>query len=59
MRQLEDLLRPIELAEETQLSVSLIRKLMREGELEYIEFSPKNRRIVYGSWLSYMERKKR
>jgi len=37
----EEYLKPKDLAERVGVSVSLIRKYMRNGELEYIEFSPK------------------
>ncbi len=55
----EEYLKPKDLAERVGVSVSLIRKYMRNGELEYIEFSPKVRMILYSSWLKLVARRKR
>ncbi|MEP4145567.1 MAG: helix-turn-helix domain-containing protein [Halioglobus sp.] len=55
----DEYLTPRELADRTGVSIALIRKYMREGELEYIEYSPKNRRIRYTSWLDLVDRKTR
>lgn len=59
MNEDEVYLTAIELAERVGVSVSLIRKFMRDGELEYVEYSPKNRKIKYSSWLALVSRKTR
>ncbi|PRY74514.1 hypothetical protein CLV80_11732 [Yoonia maritima] len=50
-------LSPKELAERAGVTVALIRRYMKEGELEYIEHSPKNRKIKYSSWLDLVARR--
>ena len=55
----DQLVKPIDLAKESGLSLSLIRKLMRNGDLSFIEVSPKVRLIEYKSVLDYLESKRR
>ncbi|MCQ0090250.1 hypothetical protein [Roseovarius sp. M141] len=52
----EEYFTPKELAERTAVSIALIRQYMRDGELEYIQYSPKNRKIRYSSWLDLVKR---
>lgn len=53
----DEYLSPKELADRAGVSVALIRRCMKEGELEYVEHSPKNRKIKYSSWLDYVARR--
>lgn len=46
---------PAELAKHEDISISLIRRLMREGVLEFIEYSPKVRKIPMRAWEAYKQ----
>ncbi len=51
-----ELIKPAELAEQEGVSLTLIRRLMKEGELKYLEHSPRNRQIFFSSWQAYVAR---
>ena len=46
---------PAELAERVGVSVSLIRRLMRDEKLEYRRYSEKVRKIRWSAWIAYRD----
>ncbi len=55
----EEYLTPDELSKRVGISVSRIRSLMDEDELEYVEMSEKMRLIKFSSWVDYIRRNTR
>lgn len=49
----DPLLTPKELSDRVGVSINLVRKLMRNGQLEFIEYSKKIRKIRLSSWKAY------
>lgn len=56
---MNDYVTPRELSEKSGISVSIIRRLMKDGELEFIAVSSRTRQIRYSSWLDFIERNTR
>lgn len=52
----ERLLSPSQLSEAVGISVGHVRRLMARGEIEFVEISPKVRRLTLSAWRRFQER---
>lgn len=52
----EKLLSPQQLGEAVGVSVGQVRRLMARGEIEFIEISPKVRRLTLSAWGRFQRR---
>lgn len=52
----DKLLSPQQLGEAVGISVGQVRRLMARGEIEFVEISPKVRRLTLSAWARFQRR---